>query len=639
MLGGGEPGNRLKDFGGKLNRKTTRLGIAGALTALSLAASAFPAHAALTIDPCGPVVDSVKLCTAENGSAYAMLVNSDVAGPRPGIGGALQVGRTLTVVDGAWDPADATLTHQWLRNEVPVLGATGPTYRLTEADLGKGIRVKTIARAAGYATATAQSAKTAPVTNAGSAVPSIQASSGVSFDLVGAGTNLDDPSRLVTAMLGSWSAATDIHFQYQWLRDGAPIPGATAKIFDTTGWGSTGLLSVRITGHAPGFNPASRTSAQRAVLPYNPAPGAVVTGGTGLGDVLTGVDDVPWLYTTGSGEPGKERHYKWLRDGVVIPGAAGLTYTVTAEDQGHILVLMTETWYRFVAYSNPVAVPAAAGAGVGLNPLTIVTKPVLTGEFTTGTPMTVTGGTWSVPVEKLTVTYDWMLPEGSMWAGGPAYTPGRPQVGATVTVFVTASAPGYAPTRIKVTAPKPLSLRDPDQTKAPAISGTATVKEKLTVAAGVWNRYDMRVVKESRQWLRDGTPIARATGRDYTLVSADVGKKISVRVTSTLDGRILKTQTTDATARVAAATLSSAVPTIAGTAKVGSVLTIKRGTWTWGTTFKYRWLRNGVPISGATASTYKVRTADRDKKITVQVTGSRPGYTTASQVSAALIAR
>ena len=104
-----------------------------------------------TADSCGPVVDSVRFCTAPDGHPYPVLVNGGaVAGPRPGIGGALQVGSTLTVVDGVWDPADATLTHQWLRNDVPVLGATGPTYLLTTADLGKGIRVKTTAAAPSY---------------------------------------------------------------------------------------------------------------------------------------------------------------------------------------------------------------------------------------------------------------------------------------------------------------------------------------------------------------------------------------------------------------------------------------------------------------------------------------------------------
>ncbi|CAH0283518.1 hypothetical protein SRABI26_04013 [Arthrobacter sp. Bi26] len=155
------------------------------------------------------------------------------------------------------------------------------------------------------------------------------------------------------------------------------------------------------------------------------------------------------------------------------------------------------------------------------------------------------------------------------------------------------------------------------------------MKQTLTVSAGVWTRYDMRVVKESRQWLRDGAPIAGATGRDYTLVGADFGKKISVRVTSTLEGRILKTQTTDASAKVAAATLSSATPTIAGTVQAGNFLTVKRGTWSWGTAFTYRWLRNGVPI----------RTADKGTKLTVRVTGSRLGYTTVSRTSGALTAR
>ncbi|PVZ52603.1 hypothetical protein [Arthrobacter sp. H-02-3] len=622
-----------------MKNKTIRLGIAGALAALSLAGLAVPAHASLTADPCGPVVDSVKFCTAENGAGYALLVDTAAAGPRPGISGALQVGSTVTVVDGTWDPADATFTHQWLRNDVPVLGATGPTYLLTEADLGKGIRVKTTATASGYAKTTLQSTKTVPVTNAGAAVPSIQAS-GVSFQLVGEGTSLDDPSRLVIAMPGSFSGAPVIYFQYQWLRDGEPIPGATAKMFDTTGWGSTGLLSVRITGHAPGFTPATRTSLPRGVSEFNPTPGTVVTGNTGLGDVLTAVDEIPWQGFTGPGEP-IGHTYTWLRDGVLIPGATGMTRSITAEDQGHTLVVETHStrrWSYGTSYSNAIAVPAAAGTGVELKPLRNVTKPVLTGSFMTGTPMTVTAGAWSEPAERLTFTYDWMLPDGRMWDAGPSYAPGRFQLNQIVSVFVTVSAPGYAPTRIKVTAPKPLSMHDPDQTKAPAISGTATVRETLTVNAGVWTRYDMRVVKESRQWLRDGAPIAGATGSDYTLVGADYGKKISARVTSTIEGKILTTQTVNTPAKVAAAALVAATPTIAGTVMAGNVLTVKRGTWTWGVAFTYRWLRNGVTISGATEPTYKVRTADKGTKLTVSVTGSRLGYTTVSRTSAARIA-
>ena len=43
---------------------------------------------------------------------------------------------------------------------------------------------------------------------------------------------------------------------------------------------------------------------------------------------------------------------------------------------------------------------------------------------------------------------------------------------------------------------------------------------------------------------------------------------------------------------------------------------------------KYRWLRNGVPITGAWSATYKVRTADKGKAVTVRVTGTKAGHKT-----------
>lgn len=533
-----------------MNKKTIRLGIAGALAALSLAGLAVPAQADETMwanpkaDLCGPVVDSVRFCTAPDGHPYPVLVNDGaVAGPRPGIGGALQVGSALTVVDGDWDPSDATLTHQWLRNDVPVMGATGPTYQLTTADLGKGIRVKTTATSPSYAKTTVQSAKTAPVTNAGGAVPSVVAEDVAiaSFD-----THPDRPSRLVYAG-GSFRGTPDIHLQYQWLRDGKPLPGATAKMFDPRGWGSTGLLSVRITGHAPGFKPATATSEQRKVSDFDQAPGAVVTGGTGLGDVLTAVDDVPWSFS-----PSKLHTYKWLRDGVEIPGATALTYKITAQDQGHTLVLESGTWYDTHIYSNAVAVPASAG--VELKQLTNVTKPVVTGDAVTGSVMKVTAGTWSVPAEKLTFTYSW-LSDGSETVSGPTFTPDKPQVGKTLTVLVTASAPGYTSAPVEVSAPKPVTLRESTR----AITGTLTVGSKVTLTPDPW--YDRAGSTSDIYWLRDGARIAGAYGWSYDLTKADAGKKLSVSVNPTTS--LGNYQTLEASAKVADLPLTSVTPTIA----------------------------------------------------------------------------
>ena len=627
--------------GEQLKKMAIRLGAAGALSALSLAGFAVPAHAGF-VPSCGPIVDSIKLCTGADGSQEPVMVNTPVAGPRPLIGGALLVGNTLTVYDGVWDPSNATLTHQWLRNDVPILGATGTTYRLTRSDLGKGIRVKTTGRAPEHKATTVQSTKTSSVTDAAGAVPTVRAGY-VGFESLGAEDG--EYWAVVVAQLGDWGPS-GVQFQYQWLRDGSPIPGATAPRFDRTTWGPTGLLSLRVTGYAAGLDPVTVTSAASRGTFTPETPGAVVTGGTEVGDVLTAVD-LPWFdHTDRNTSDWNEHRFQWTRDGIRIPDANELTYTITAEDQGHTLELVTTSGGP-EASSNSVIVPPAAGTvipeppeppKVELKPLTNVTKPVLAGTAVIDTAMTATAGTWSEPAEHLTVIYYWQSPDGKVSATGPTFTPNMTQLGTTVTLIATATAPGYTTAWAKVTAPKPVTAPDPTQTKAPAIRGNATVREKLTVSTGTWSGYAPGLT-ETRQWLRDGAPIAGATGRDYTLVGGDFGKKITVKVTSTMGGRILKTQTTDATAKVAAAALSSATPTIAGTVKAGTVVTAKPGTWTWGTAFKYRWLRNGDPIYGATASTYKVRTADRDNKITVRVTGSRLGYTTVTQTSGAYIAR
>ena len=55
-------------------------------------------------------------------------------------------------------------------------------------------------------------------------------------------------------------------------------------------------------------------------------------------------------------------------------------------------------------------------------------------------------------------------------------------------------------------------------------------------------------------------------------------------------------------------------------------------------TYSYRWYRNGAAISGATAKSYILRSADRGTAIKVKVTGRKSGYTTASRVSASTTA-
>ncbi len=80
---------------------------------------------------------------------------------------------------------------------------------------------------------------------------------------------------------------------------------------------------------------------------------------------------------------------------------------------------------------------------------------------------------------------------------------------------------------------------------------------------------------------------------------------------------------------------NTVAPTITGTAKVGSTLTVSRGTWNpTDATFAYQWKANGVAIAGATSTTLKPALAHVGKRITVQVTASHPGYTGVAALSA-----
>ncbi|HWT33832.1 MAG TPA: cell wall-binding repeat-containing protein [Microbacterium sp.] len=81
--------------------------------------------------------------------------------------------------------------------------------------------------------------------------------------------------------------------------------------------------------------------------------------------------------------------------------------------------------------------------------------------------------------------------------------------------------------------------------------------------------------------------------------------------------------------------ITTPLPTIAGTAVAGQILTARTGTWSPAPTrFAYQWLRNGTAVTGATTSTYKVTNSDAGQTLSVRVTGSRLYYRTVTQTSA-----
>ncbi|GAA2224735.1 hypothetical protein GCM10009851_05280 [Herbiconiux moechotypicola] len=169
---------------------------------------------------------------------------------------------------------------------------------------------------------------------------------------------------------------------------------------------------------------------------------------------------------------------------------------------------------------------------------------------------------------------------------------------------------------------------------APTISGTPRIGSVLKVSKGSWARDTLTY---TYQWFRNGTPIPGAIGSSYSVVTADAKARLSAVVTVNRDGYASATATTAQTSAVTVLSFTTApTPTISGTGTVGSTVKANAGTWTPSpTTITYQWKRNGTPISGATAATYKLVTADAGTSITVTTTAKKSGYTTASKTSAA----
>ena len=87
---------------------------------------------------------------------------------------------------------------------------------------------------------------------------------------------------------------------------------------------------------------------------------------------------------------------------------------------------------------------------------------------------------------------------------------------------------------------------------------------------------------------------------------------------------------------VAPGTITAGTPTISGDPVVGRTLTADAGNWApSGVSLAYQWLSNGTAIPGATSATYTPASSDIGTQISVTVTATADGYTTASATSAA----
>lgn len=180
-----------------------------------------------------------------------------------------------------------------------------------------------------------------------------------------------------------------------------------------------------------------------------------------------------------------------------------------------------------------------------------------------------------------------------------------------------------------------IHVNDLGNRKRPSITGTAQVGSVLTANKGTWV---LPGAGYAYQWLANGTAISGATGTTYTPTSAQVGASISVKVTGRMTGIKAITARSPVTAAVAPNGISNtAIPSISGTAQVGSTLTAAPGTWSVpGASYAYQWRANGADLPGANGSTLALTPDLVTDLLTVKVTATAPGFASATAESAPL---
>ena len=216
---------------------------------------------------------------------------------------------------------------------------------------------------------------------------------------------------------------------------------------------------------------------------------------------------------------------------------------------------------------NEETLTSAATAAVEARPNTPATgSPTISG--TVQVRETLTASTSGIAdtdgLTNVSYSYQWIRNDGStdtdiQDATGSGYTLVDADEGKTIKVQVTFTDDAGHEETLTSTATASVEARpNSPATGAPTISGTVQFGETLTAStSGIADTDGLTNVSYSYQWIRnDGstdTDIQDATGSGYTLVDADEGKTIKVKVSFTDDAGHEETLTSTATAAVGAA--------------------------------------------------------------------------------------
>ena len=459
----------------------------------------------------------------------------------------------------------APLLYQWQKNNVDIVGETNDTLNLSNVQVPDiaSYRVR-ITNDAGfiYSSAVKLAVSSAP------------------FILVP-----PQDLNLVVGSSGRFSvkAAGDARLSYQWLFEGAPIARATGTTLTVKGTvSSIGSYSVAVT------NPKGTTTSASAALAIFDRP--VITSHPASATVLAGT-----AITLAVAATGTDLHYQWQYKRVNIPAATGPS-----------LELNPVTWFDAGAYRCIVS-NAAASATSREATVKVISAPIITTEpadtkvarkknaifrvVATGTP---------------TLKYQWMKNGVDILrATGATLTVSRADAENEGNYSVRITNPQTEPTFPGVAAvvsrAASLTVEDPPViTVQPESNKYFAIGSPLTLSVAATGSPTLLY-----QWQKSNVNLVGQTGDTLTIPAAAVTDSGQYRVLVKNDVGQVYSRTVSAFVIVGPSVVTHP---LSQSAYVGDTITLSVVA-AGGKPLTYQWRKDGIIISRATSSTYRITNA------------------------------
>lgn len=463
----------------------------------------------------GPVTNGLSV------GALVMIETRDPAGESladpPSVSPtAAAAGDTLTCSPGTFlGTPPFSYAFQWLQDGNPIPGATAATFVVRPDDAGLGISCRvTATNEAGVASA-----------DAADVVIDLTAPTNVVAPTI---TGTPEVGEALGCLPGTWTGGPTPLFEFEWRRNGAPIPFETADTYVL----GVDDAATQIVCVVTAVNDAGTVSVAAAAVsvPAVAAP-ANLTPPTLSGPAQTVVklgDQFTCLTGTWAGAPTPALTIEWLRSGVPIDGEVAATYVIAAADAGATITCQ-------VTAENVIDVATATSTNSRTIPLPPVNNRlpsvgVASGTFAVGGTAQCNNGGWS---RAQSFTYQWRRNSVPVvGATNQLYPITSADAGTALSCVVTALGRGgtsSATSPDRALAAAPTVVTPPTITGASIVNGTVRSNGRtIRCNRGTWTD----ATSFTYEWRRNGVGFLTGT-TSYTTRATDVGSQITCLVTAT----------------------------------------------------------------------------------------------------------